>query len=146
MPIVIGNTRIGLPYRRSYAVKEKSEIWPLAIEYGKNQDGSSLVHPNQQGLFISVPGPEKHTWTIRQLVDGEEPDAMQMAPWERPFARLIGFSSVVTDVLSFYNAYYQIQAVMEIRRQQKPTAWGVFLAWFIIGVNFMLTSKEPRPI
>jgi hypothetical protein len=67
---------------------------------------------------------------------------MQMAPWERPFARLIGFSSVLTDVLSFYNAYYQIQAVMEIRREQKPAAWGVFLAWFIIGINFMLTSKD----
>lgn len=91
---------------------------------------------------MKVPGPEKHTWTIRQLVDGEEPDAMQMAPWERPFARLVGFSSIVTDVLSCFNAYYQVQSVMEIRRQREPAAWGVFLAWLIIGVNFMLTSKE----
>ncbi|KAH6645525.1 nucleotide-diphospho-sugar transferase [Truncatella angustata] len=142
MPITIGNTRIWLPHRRSYAVKDKSEIWPLAIEYEKNHDGSSSVVEDQQGLLLKVSGPEKHTWTIRQLADGEEPDVMQMAPWERPFARLIGFSSVVTDVLSFYNAYYQIQAVMEIRREQKPAAWGVFLAWFIIGVNFMLTTPN----
>jgi hypothetical protein len=142
MPIIIGNTRIGIPHWGSHKPKVKSDIELFTVEHEKNHTRCSPNSESQNGIFLNIPGPEKHTWTIKQLADGEEPDAMQMAPWERPFARLIGFSSVITDVLSFYSAYYQVQAVQEIRREQAPPAWGVFLAWVIIGVNFILTSKK----
>lgn len=142
MPIVIGNTRISLPQRASYVSKDKSQIRLSAIENERYNDDNSSVAEDEKGVLQQTRGPGNHTWTIRQLVEGEEHDGMQMAPWKRPFARLIGFSAMATEVLSLCCTYYQVRAVLDVMREQEPALWRVFLAWFIISINLLQSSKN----
>lgn len=141
MPIIFGNARIGFPHRKSYSSKTKSEVWPFTLDHDKNRDEYHAIDASQTSVLLSIPGPEKHTWTIKQLNHEEQPDDMQMAPWKRPFARLIGLTSVINLTLTSYIAYYQLLAVLEMKKTQAYPVWRTFLAWFIVTCGFLLTSE-----
>ncbi|CZR65921.1 uncharacterized protein PAC_15821 [Phialocephala subalpina] len=130
MSILIGNTRIWFPHRRTYSSKT-SEGSTLASKYcDKGLEESDSMHVARQDLLFNIPGPEKHIWTVLEVPPQDDPDIMQMASWKRPLARLVGFTGIVPTLLILWNAITQSLCLIEMGADHATPTWRLVVACY----------------
>lgn len=138
MSILIGNTRIWLPRRRTYTSNPSDGSILVSNLYDKGLGVNGFMEMADQNLLFNIPGPGKHIWTILEVPPQNDPDVMQIALWKRPLARLVGLTGIVPTLLTIWNAFTQSLCLIELGADHATSTWRLLVAWFIVGLNIVL--------